>query len=260
MQSSEIRKFFHKLSELAAAETLPFFRNPNAIDNKLDAGFDPVTEADRAAELALRNTIMERWPDHGIIGEEFEPHLPDAEYRWIIDPIDGTRAFISGLPLWGTLVALYHGDLPLAGMMAQPFTGEVFVATGGESLLLHRGQGEKLTTAAITTLQDATLLATAPEIFLPDEYAAFTRLGKQCKMTRYGTDCYAYCLVAAGHVDLVCEAGLKFFDIAALIPIIENAGGIVTDWAGNRYPQGGQVLASANVDIHHRALDILNQQ
>jgi len=257
MQPEETVEFLHHLADLAALETLPHFRSLDAIDNKLAKGFDPVTIADKNAEKSIRNAIVSRWPEHGIIGEEYDNIHTDAEYCWVIDPIDGTRAFISGLPLWGTLIALCREMKPVAGIMSQPFTGERFVSIESETRFTHNGSTRSVATSAVSSLDAATFMTTSPDLFKGAEYEAFSELLHQCKMTRYGADCYAYSMVAAGQVELVVESGLNFFDIAALIPIVEGAGGIVTDWSGNPHPQGGQVIAAANTSVHREALTIL---
>ncbi len=257
MQSEEVSEFLLHVADLASDETLPHFRQLDTVDNKLSSGFDPVTVADKGADAAIRSAIQHSWPDHGIIGEEFGNHQPDAEYCWVIDPIDGTRAFISGLPLWGTLVALCHNMKPIAGLMAQPFTGERFLGVEGNTSLTRLGTAQELETSSVPELSSATFMTTSPELFVGAELSVFNELRDACKMTRYGADCYAYCMVAAGHIELVVESGLNFFDIAALIPIVEGAGGIVTDWSGQPYPRGGQVIAAANPEIHAQALEFL---
>jgi len=230
------------------------FRKKIAIDNKLASGFDPVTQADKAAEAAIRKYLTSNFPDHGIIGEEEDDINPDAEFCWIIDPIDGTRAFISGLPGWGTLIGLFHNGIPVAGVMHQPFTGEKYFTTGKEAVLEHAGKTEILRTSPQTQLSGAIMMSTAPELFTGRDAAEFNALTSKVRLVRYGFDCYAYAMVAAGHIEIVMENGLKAFDIAALIPIIERAGGVVTDWQGNSAASGGQVLACANPALHRLAL------
>lgn len=249
-----LSEFLTHLSDLADAQTLPRFRNLTDVDNKQDAGFDPVTEADRAAEQAIRSAIMERYPGHGIEGEEFGFHQPEARYHWIVDPVDGTRAFISGIPVWGTLIGLCEHRNPIAGIMSQPFTGERFIASDGTSRYLRGGKERQLSASGNRILEQSILMTTAPELFDAAEHEKFKSLALGTKMVRYGTDCYAYCMLAAGQIDLVMESGLSFYDIAALVPLIENAGGMVSDWDGNRINDGGQVLASANRHLHDAAL------
>jgi len=263
MNSMDLQSLFHTLCDLAAAQTLPRFRSSTEVVNKLDEGFDPVTEGDRAAEQAIRNMLEERVPDHGIIGEEFGSVRKDAAYQWIIDPIDGTRAFISGLPVWGTLIGLYKDGVPFAGVMDQPFTKERFIALpdGDGTLKSHlwRGADEplRLATRKTETLGQAILMTTSPRIFFEGETARYDRFEQQVKLARYGCDCYAYAMVAAGQVDIVVESGLNAYDIAALIPVIEGAGGVVSNWQGGSAAEGGQVLACSNKAIQQQAIEAL---
>jgi histidinol phosphatase-like enzyme (inositol monophosphatase family) len=258
MESGEIENFLHELCEVAARETLPRFRRPMSIDNKLDGGFDPVTIADQQAEAAIRAHVARQYPAHGVIGEESPAYQENAEYCWIIDPIDGTRAFISGLPSWGTLIGLTRNKTPVAGIMHQPFTGERYLATGDGAFLVHHRLRTGLRTSSRKKLAEATLLTTSPFHFPDRKIAAYQAVERQCRLARYGFDCYGYAMVAAGHVDLVIESDLNAFDIVALIPIIEQAGGVVTNWQGDVACNGGDILASANPQLHEQALAILS--
>ncbi len=249
--------FLRRLADAAAAETLPRFRAEMGIDNKHAAGFDPVTEADREAERAIRALIAAEHPDHGILGEEFGPERADSKHVWVIDPIDGTRAFISGIPLWGTLVGLTEDGDAVAGMMSQPFTGELFYADETGAFFEGPGGGRRLSTRQTTRLQDATLCTTTPALFEGAERLAYDRLEKIVRLPRYGTDCYAYCMLAAGHVDLVVETGLQPYDIVALVPVIEKAGGVITGWDGGPAEKGGAVVAAATPQLHAAALEML---
>ena len=229
------------------------------MDNKHASGFDPVTEADRAAETAIRGIIGERFPDHGIIGEEWETKDTATDYNWIIDPIDGTRAFISGVPVWGTLIGLMHQGKSVAGLMEQPFTGEYWIAAGGA---LHHGRnGSELPVGVsrITRLSEARTSTTSPDMFAGPYLAAWSAISSRVLQVRYGLDCYAYCLLASGHIDLVVEAGLKDVDIAPLVPIIEAAGGVVTTWDGGRAEKGGTCVAAATPELHAEALRALRE-
>jgi histidinol phosphatase-like enzyme (inositol monophosphatase family) len=257
--AQELQDFLRELVAIAAAAALPYFRQTVAIDNKDASGFDPVTAADRETEDALRRAIEQRFPEHGIIGEERSPRQPDARYQWVIDPIDGTRAFICGLPTWATLVGLCDGGVPVLGLMSQPVVGEYFIGGGGESINGYRDREAVLSTSAIAELAQSSLFATSPDMFASgDEAGRFDALSERVRLTRYGVDSYAYCLLAAGHVELVAEAGLGFYDIAALIPIIEAAGGIVSDWHGRPVRGGGTVVAAANAALHASALRMLD--
>ena len=257
MTCEEIETLLLELCAAAAGQTLPRFRENGAVKNKLEIGFDPVTDADKAAEGAIRQIILEKFPKHGILGEEEADHNIDAEYCWVIDPIDGTRAFISGLPTWGTLIGLNHRGRPIAGAMQQPFTGEIYLATSKGSVLHQNGMQIPLKTSSIDLLEQATLMTTDPNLFESDEQRRFDALRDACQLTRYGFDCYAYAMVAAGNIELVAESGLNAFDIAPLIPIIEQAGGIVTTWDGGDAARGGQVIAAANESIHSAAMDLI---
>lgn len=246
-----------ELCLVSASQTLPRFRKLLRVDNKLEGGFDPVTEADKAAETTIRQYISQHFPNHGILGEEEADYQPGAEYCWIIDPIDGTRAFISGLPGWGTLIGLTCRSRPVAGAMHQPFTGETWLADGEASVFIRGDETVPLSTASTTQLSNATMMTTDPFLFEGEEWDAFERMRYACRLTRYGFDCYAYAMVAAGHIDIVMESGLNAYDIAPLIPIIEQAGGVVTTWTGGSPEKGGQILASANSILHEKAMQLI---
>lgn len=249
--------FLHRLADAAAKETLPRFRANTTVSNKLQGGFDPVTEADRAAEAAIRDLIGRHYPDHGIMGEEHGSEGLDRDYLWVIDPIDGTRAFISGLPVWGTLIGLYHRGRAVAGLMDQPFTGERFVADQGGTF--YRGpDGERTIRARdCGSLAQATLFTTSPHLFSDVEIARYRAVEGRVNLFRYGCDCYAYALVAGGHADLVIENNLEAYDIGALIAILESAGAVVTDWSGARPEQGGNIIAAGSKAVHEEALALL---
>lgn len=249
--------FIRRLAAVAAAETLPRFRRQGDVVNKLSAGFDPVTEADRAAEQAIRDLIRAEFPDHGIVGEEFGSEKADNSHVWVIDPIDGTRAFISGLPLWGTLVGLTADGKAIAGMMSQPFTGELYYANGGGAFYEGPGGARQLAARGTTVLSEATLCTTTPALFDASRRALYDKVEAAVRLPRYGTDCYAYAMVAAGHVDLVVECALQPYDIVGLIPIIEKAGGVVTTWDGGSAEVGGDIIAAATPELHARALEFL---
>jgi myo-inositol-1(or 4)-monophosphatase len=250
----------HTLADHAGRAILPHFRTSPPVDNKGARGaFDPVTAADRAAERAICRLVAKAFPDHGVIGEEFGAQAPDARFRWIIDPIDGTRGFIAGTPMWGTLIGLVDGERPVLGLMDQPFTRERFWSASTSSYARRAdGRARRLATRACPRLEDAILMTTAPELFAPGrEQDTFARARDATCMVRYGGDCYAYCLLACGCVDLVIEAGLEPYDIVALIPIIERAGGRVTTWDGEPATAGGRVVASGDPRLHDRALKLL---
>lgn len=251
----------HQLADLSAAAILPFFRQNIAIEDKgSDGAFDPVTAADRAAEAVMRDELARRYPSHSIVGEEMADQNGRLDRRWIIDPIDGTRAFIMGYPLWGTLIGLADGKAPLLGVMNQPFTGERFWSEDTHTFWHRSGRDKRrLATRKGLALKDAILTATTPDMFKPgDELDRFGQVGRQVRLVRFGGDCYAYAMVAMGLVDVVVEAGLKPFDIAALIPIIQGAGGRVTGWDGGPALDGGRVVASGDPRLHDAVLEILS--
>ena len=251
--------FFRRIAAAAAAETLPRFRRFGDVANKLEGGFDPVTEADREAEQAVRALIRAEFPGQGILGEEFGSENASSDHVWVIDPIDGTRSFISGIPLWGTLVGLTRRGNAVAGMMAQPFIGELFYAAGGEAWYEGpHGARQRLSARKTVALSEATLCTTTPALFQGDRRVAYDRLEKAVRLARYGTDCYAYVMLAAGNVDLVVEVGLQPYDIVALIPIIEAAGGVVTEWSGGPAEDGGGIVAAATPELHAAAMDALH--
>lgn len=254
-----VRQTLLDAADVAAAMTLPRFRTNVAVDNKWTEGFDPVTEADREAERAIRELIAERFPEHGLIGEEWDPKESDGRFAWIIDPIDGTRAFITGVPVWGTLIGLTVDGRAVAGLMAQPFTGEVYLSLPGEAHYYRGSDSVQLRTSGVTELAKAKLTATSPDLFrdAASVSAPWTAISSAALTVRYGLDCYGYCLLAAGHIDLVVEAGLKNVDIAPLIPVIVNAGGVVTTWDGGPAEAGGNCVAAATPELHAAALRVL---
>jgi myo-inositol-1(or 4)-monophosphatase len=256
---AELVAFAHHLADVSAAAILPHFRTGLAVRNKARGrAFDPVTAADRAAERAMRSSIAARFSDHGIIGEEFPTIGGRRRYRWVLDPIDGTRAFITGSPLWGTLICLMDGDRPLLGVMNQPFTAERFWSADGRLHWRGPHNAERtLRTRPCRRLADAVLTTTHPDLFTGDAAAAFAAIRARVRMTRFGGDCYGYCLLAAGFVDLIVEFGLKAHDVAALVPIIENAGGAITTWDGGPPALGGAILAAGDPRVHRQALEVL---
>jgi inositol-phosphate phosphatase / L-galactose 1-phosphate phosphatase / histidinol-phosphatase len=244
-----------RLADAAGAEIRPHFRRLAAVEEKPDR--TPVTVADRAAEAAMRALIETHFPGHGIIGEEFGPVRADAEYVWVLDPIDGTKSFISGVPLFGTLIALTRDRRPILGIIDQPISRERWVGVLGRPTTLN---GAAIRCRACPTLAVATLFATTPEMFKGGDTACFTKLSTAVKLTRFGGDCYAYGLVAAGFVDLILEANLKPYDFCAMVPIVEGAGGVATDWHGTPLDlsSDGRVLVAGDGQAHQAALAVLN--
>ncbi len=261
LRASDLLAEAHALADLAGARILPHFRKAMQIENKQHGpGFDPVTVADKAAERVMRQALRKRFPDHAIVGEEYAAHESASRYRWVLDPIDGTRAFICGFPLWGVLIGLLDGDEAALGMMDQPYTRERFWAAAGKAQMRSAGgKTRTIRTRTCSKLSDATLVATSPDLFAPGaEQSAFARVASGARLTRFGGDCYAYCMLAAGQVDLVVEAGLKQVDIVALIPIIERAGGVVTSWDGGTAINGGRIVAAGDPRLHASVLKLLS--
>lgn len=260
---AQIARFVEDMATQSGAVILPHFRSGVVSDDKSGGGvFDPVTEADRAAELVLRGAIRQAFPGHGIIGEEFGVENGGADYVWLLDPIDGTKSFISGLPLWGTLIGLQHLGRPVYGMMHQPFTRERFYGDGVSAYWSGLDAAgtrlvRPLRTRSCTGLGAATIMTTSPLLLQGGHLDKYRKVENQTRLHRYGGDCYAYCMLAAGHIDLVIEAGLKAYDIAALIPVIAGAGGIVTTWDGGDAAQGGAIVAAGDARVHAAALELL---
>ena len=259
MSAVDIAAFVDELAKVAGDAIRPFFRTALAIDNKRRKGsFDPVTAADRAAETAMRALIRKQFPTHGIIGEEFDDVKGSGPYTWVLDPIDGTKSFIAGMPVWGTLIGLCKDEVPVYGLMAQPFIGERFTGDGASAKYRGPAGERKLMTRPCASLEDALLFTTSPHLFTPEERERFETVEKHVQLSRFGGDCYAYCMIAAGYVDLVVEAGLDAYDIIPLIPIIEGAGGVITNWQGESAARGGRIVAAGDRRLHEAALKLLN--
>ena len=247
----------HALAERAGAVILPHFRARTAVNHKGGREFDPVTAADRDAEAAIRQMLAEAYSDHGIIGEEFGNERDDAQYCWIIDPIDGTRAFIMGQPLWGTLIGLTENGAPLLGMMDQPFTQERFWSGETESYFRRGGETQIIHVRGCPVLGDAMLASSTPDMFTGANERPYARLAEAVRLRRFGGDCYNYCLLAMGEIDLVVETDLKPFDILPLVPIIERAGGVVSTWEGGDPRRGGRIIAAGDAKLHAAAMELL---
>jgi myo-inositol-1(or 4)-monophosphatase len=252
-----------EVAEAGAAEALRFFRRPVAVESKPGPmTYDPVTEGDRAAERVMRARIEARFPDHGILGEEFGEKATSSPWRWVLDPIDGTRGFMAGTPTWTTLVGLEREGVPVVGAIAQPFTQELWWGGPGGTTHLLRGAPTGCAVSACAHLEDARIASTdprpRPEGYLTaEEAAAFLEVANRCPVARFGHDAYAYGLLASGHVDLVVEAGLARYDVAALIPVVRGAGGRVTAWDGGGPEAGGRILAAATSGLWTRAQALL---
>lgn len=253
-QLAEYQAFAEQLADAAAAAIAPYFRAELAVDDKGGRLFDPVTVADKAAERAMRELILARYPEHGILGEEEDAVTGSSPLTWVLDPIDGTRAFITGLPLWGTLIALNDGERPVLGVMNQPFTGERYT---GSPVGAWRN-GTPLRTRACKSLSSARLMCTTPDMFdSAARRAAFEAVAADAQLLRFGGDCYAYCMLASGFVDAIVEASLQPYDVQALMPIVEGAGGVMTAWDGSTAQHGGAVIACGDPELHAQLVERL---
>lgn len=243
-----------RLAEAAGAVSRRYFRTPTAVESKADQS--PVTEADRAAEAAMRQIIAAEVPDHGILGEEYGGERTDAEYVWVLDPIDGTQAFVTGKPLFGTLISLVRRGVPVLGIIDQPVLGERWLGVAGRPTLFN---GEAAHARPCSKLGDAWLYATSPHMFPPAAFDRFEALREQVRRAVYGGECYAYGLLASGFVDLVVEADLQPYDYCALAPVVTGAGGTMTDWRGDPLDlnSDGRVVAAGDDRMHHEALAVL---
>jgi histidinol phosphatase-like enzyme (inositol monophosphatase family) len=255
----ELDAFLVELNRAAGAAILPLFRADHGLIDKGGAmGFDPVTEADKGAERAIRTLISERYPDHGVIGEEYGEDRPDAEFVWVLDPVDGTRAFIAGLPVWTVLIGLRHKGAPVLGSICQPYIGELFIGHAGGSRLEARGASRPLKVRPCPGLSGALIATTDPVMFQGAEREAWRSVRAGARLARLGCDAYAYAMVAAGTMDLVIEAGLKAWDIDAAIPVIAGAGGITTDWKGQPVgAHGGRIAIAGDRACLDEALAVL---
>jgi myo-inositol-1(or 4)-monophosphatase len=253
----ELEDFALELGRTAGGIARAYFRNTFSVQNKDASGFDPVTTADRAIETVLRKMIHERYPEHGIVAEEEGNDRPGAQFAWFIDPIDGTRSFMMGSTLGGTLVGLTEQGKPIFGLLSQPFLEEIFFGTPSGSWLITAAGRQRLRARPVASLGEAALASTHPDMFQGAERSRFDALTQRCLMHRYGGDCYNYAMLAAGFIDLVVESGLKPFDIVPVIPILEGAGCVVTDWDGRPPLAGGAVVAAGTSELHAQALSVL---
>jgi histidinol phosphatase-like enzyme (inositol monophosphatase family) len=260
-QKAELIEVAHELADAARVATLQHFRSDELMaDTKETHRFDPVTVADRLSEQRMRAILAAKRPDDGILGEEFGPQAGTSGLTWVLDPIDGTRGYLSGTPTWGVLISVRDATGPIFGIIDQPYIQERFEGGFGQALVNGPMGRQALKTRAPRPLSEAILFSTFPEVGTAEEGAAFRRVVPNVRLTRYGMDCYAYALIAAGQIDLVIEAGLKAYDVQAPIAVIEAAGGVVTNWQGAPCLDGGQVLAAANPQVHAAAIALLNAQ
>jgi myo-inositol-1(or 4)-monophosphatase len=256
--------FAHRLADAAGEVIRPYFRARIDVTDKRPvvrghAVFDPVTEADKGAEKAIRAIIKRERPADGILGEEFGEEKGTNGLRWVLDPVDGTRGFITGRHEWGSLIALERDERPVLGILDQPVLHERFVGVNGEAFLHTKEARTPLHTRECTRLADAIVCATHPDAyFSKDEQAAFKRIEQGARMSRYGGDCYLFAALALGFIDIIVESTFNRWDVAALIPIVEGAGGVITDWQGGDCSAGGQILATGDARMHAQAMAILN--
>lgn len=253
--ADDLIAFASHLADLARMAIRPHFRRLEAVETKADAS--PVTVADRAAEAAMRQAIEAQYPDHGIFGEEYGPARPDAEWQWILDPIDGTKSFVAGLPIFGTLIALTWQNRPVLGVIDQPIMNDRWVGATGRGTIFN---GQPARTNAARGLSEAVVMTTYVDSFTESELNAFTRLRKACRINRMAGDCIGYGLVASGFADLALDGRMQPYDYAALTPVVAGAGGIVTDWEGKPLDMRGRsrVVAAANPKLHEAALAFLS--
>lgn len=255
---NDLLRVAHLLADAARPIALQYFRKSGQdVENKVEGDFDPVTVADRSIERKMREILAHERPEDGILGEEYGVSDGTSGLQWVLDPIDGTRGFISGTPTWGVLIAVGGANGPSIGMIDQPFTQERFVGSPSTAYWQKGAEQAPLNVRSCASLQDAVLFTTFPEVGTPEERVAFERVRDRVKLTRYGTDCYAYGLVAAGQVDLVIEAGLNAYDIQGPLAVVQAAGGIVTDWSGGPVHEGGCAIAAGDARIHEAALAVL---
>jgi histidinol phosphatase-like enzyme (inositol monophosphatase family) len=254
-RTKEAAAFAENLANATGEIALRYFRRPLAVDTKADAS--PVTEADRRIETLIRQRIRERFPTHGILGEEHGREAGSDDMTWVIDPIDGTKSFISGMPTFGTLIALADGATPVLGVIDHPALAERWVGRAG---VPTRRNGTVCRTSTCTRLADAVLYATTPDMFKGGARTRFNAVSGAARMRRFGGDCYAYALLASGFVDVVIEAELQPYDYMALVPVIEGAGGVITDWRGTRLglESDGRVVAAATPALHGELVQRLN--
>ena len=250
--------FAESLGDAARAVALGWLEAGEAAEDKNEGGaFDPVTEADRGAERAMRALIEARFPDHGICGEEYDAKPARGPWNWSLDPIDGTRAFICGMPGWTVLIALLHDGAPVLGVIDAPRMDERYVGVGGRGELVSGGTRSRLCVSGCARLGQARLSTTDPYLVLGDEAEAWERVRRSVRLTRYGFDAYAYARLAAGWIDLVIESGLKPHDYNALVPVVRAAGGVIGGWEGTGDLSGGRVVAAASQALYDEAVRLL---
>lgn len=256
---AELTRFAMALAKESAAAILPYFRQNTSVDVKDGPVWDPVTEGDRAGERAIRGLIEAHYPDHGILGEEYGVKEGRSPFTWVLDPVDGTRAFVCGMPSWATLIGLSYEGRPVLGLMNQPVVGDMFYGTPEGAWHDYRGTTVPIATRKGVPLSRATIGTTAPELYRSDEnQRRFQALRAKAQLTRYGGDSYFFCLMAAGHIDIAMDCGLQPYDITPLLPIITGAGGVAAEWTGGDLSRGGNVLTAGSRALLDEALAIMS--
>lgn len=258
MDWTDLTNFAVALARASEAEILPYFRQNAAVEIKPHVDWDPVTEGDKAGERIIRKLIEERFPEHGIYGEEYGIKEGTSGFTWVLDPIDGTRSFVCGMPVWATLIALYNEEKPVVGVMNQPFVGDLFYGNPHGAWNNYRGTIEPIRTRKGVVLANAAAGTTAPELHRSEsDQRAFQKLRKAVKLMRYGGDAYFFSVLAAGHLDIALDAGLQAYDIGALIPIIEGAGGAVGSWSGSVPAEGGNIICAGSQALLEAAIEVM---
>jgi len=251
--------FAHRLADASGAVIRPFFRQRIDVANKLENDFDPVTEADKGGERAIRAILDAERPHDAILGEEYGAKAGTSGWRWVLDPVDGTRCFITGRHEWGSLIALEKDEVPVLGILDQPVLGERFIGANGRAELHQAGAVTPLRVRACADLKDATLCATDPSAYMtPAQVAAFDRVKARARLTRYHGDCYLFAMLAMGFIDVIVEGAFRRWDVAALIPLVEGAGGLITNWQGETWRDGDPLIASGDARVHAQAIALLN--
>jgi myo-inositol-1(or 4)-monophosphatase len=254
---TELTDFALTLAKTSAEAILPHFRQNTPVDEKTHETWDPVTEGDRAGERVIRDLIEKHHPTHGIIGEEYGTKTGTSGLTWVLDPVDGTRAFVIGLPTWGTLIGLYEDGIPRVGVMHQPFVGDLFYGNPHGAWLSHRGATQAIHVRKIKSLGDAMVGTTSPYLYKGPDQLAFQNLRDKAKHVRFGGDCYFFALVAGGHMDMALDPGLQIYDIAGLIPIVTGAGGYVGSWTDNDPNKGGNVMVASSQRLFEEAVAVM---